>query len=259
MSFPNISDIDPYMNITFEDAIHLLLTSIAIEEVSLSKLMDAETGKLLHAVHACKQKKIALPDVIKLNKSVNHTVKDMLKLHMLLQSKLDQIQDLLPYASAPTPAATCSTKTEDMCSCSLIGKGNGNVTNCCDEFCGHMAELYAFILGCDKTSRTIRYEAGDYDANLSLCAFGCNIEVQTPCYYDDPLVICGTGRVEWHSCSHPDLLNQARFVLTVCNRTGPLLTYRMEITSDCDPTFHHDSGFIPVNSYLSDLCLKLYC
>ena len=40
MSFPNIPDIDPYINITFEDAVNLLLTSIAMEEMSLSRLME---------------------------------------------------------------------------------------------------------------------------------------------------------------------------------------------------------------------------
>ena len=41
MSFPTIPDITPDIDIDFCDAVNLLLSSIALEEISLSRLMDA--------------------------------------------------------------------------------------------------------------------------------------------------------------------------------------------------------------------------
>ncbi len=58
MSFPNIPNISPTIAITREDAINLLLTSIAMEELGLSHIFDAEGGKnsvrARHA-HRCKR------------------------------------------------------------------------------------------------------------------------------------------------------------------------------------------------------------
>ena len=50
MSFPNIPDVDPAIDIDSCHAINLLLASIAMEEISLSKLMDAERDKIQYAL-----------------------------------------------------------------------------------------------------------------------------------------------------------------------------------------------------------------
>ena len=50
MSMPNIPDIDPDINITSEQALNLILTSIAMEEMSLSTLMDAESEKIRYVL-----------------------------------------------------------------------------------------------------------------------------------------------------------------------------------------------------------------
>ena len=44
MSMPKIPNITPRINITLEDSVNLLLTSIAMEEISLSKFMDYVKG-----------------------------------------------------------------------------------------------------------------------------------------------------------------------------------------------------------------------
>lgn len=109
MSFPNIPDINPDINITFDDAINLLLTSIAMEEISLSKMLDAETEKILYvlenSVDCDGENDYSLQDVVAVNKSVNDTIKNMIKLQMLLQFKLENIKEILPSTS------TCSTTT----------------------------------------------------------------------------------------------------------------------------------------------------
>lgn len=115
MSFPNIPDIIPKINITFEDSINLLLTSIALEEISLSDLMDAEKNKILYVLKDCKHKDSLLHDSIAVNKSVNDTIQNMIKLQMLLQFKLEHVKEMIPstttYSTSTTSTSTTTTFT----------------------------------------------------------------------------------------------------------------------------------------------------
>jgi hypothetical protein len=46
MSMPNIPDIKPKIELSFEETVLLLLSSIALEELSLAHIMNAEAKKL---------------------------------------------------------------------------------------------------------------------------------------------------------------------------------------------------------------------
>lgn len=278
MSFPNIPDINPEINITFEDSINLLLTSIAMEEVSLSKLMDAETNKISCVLDDCKHDRCehgsVLHDAIKINKSVDDTIKDMIKLQMLLQFKLDNIKDILPTTSSTTTStssttttthtstcttSTCSTTTKEECFCGLTGNGTGCVPNCCDEFFKGIAELYSFVYSSDAKCRTIRYSVKDSCSSLQLFASDYNVKMQCPGHCCDNLVIFGKGYVKKHSNCSPDITVQANFILTVEHKTPDTLEFRMEIKSDFHPEFDHDSGFIQDKSEISDLRFIICC
>ncbi len=115
MSFPNIPDIKPDINIAFDDAINLLLTSIAMEEISLSKMLDAETDKILHvlgnSMKSDGESDYSFEDVLAVNKSVNNTIKNMIKLQMLLQFKLENIKEILPSTSTSSTTTFTSTST----------------------------------------------------------------------------------------------------------------------------------------------------
>src|SRR5690625_7369040 len=50
VSQPNIPDIDPNISLTREDAINLLLTSIAMEELGLAHIINAEGEKIQYAL-----------------------------------------------------------------------------------------------------------------------------------------------------------------------------------------------------------------
>lgn len=133
MSFPNIPDIDPQINISFEDAINLLLTSIAMEEISLSKLIDAETKKLLCAVEdlECCDSKNAKPllrDTLKINKSIDDMIKNISKLQMLLQYKLDNIKEILPCTNTSSTTST-STSTTTTCTKTTSTKTTSSSTS----------------------------------------------------------------------------------------------------------------------------------
>ncbi|TYQ16891.1 UNVERIFIED_CONTAM: hypothetical protein Cloal_3467 [Acetivibrio alkalicellulosi] len=110
MTFPSIPDINPDIGITFEDAVNLLLASIALEEISLSELINAEIKKTLFILDHFKDTDSLLRDAMDLNRSVNQTIKNVIKLRMLLQFKLDSIIEMLPKTNLAT--TTTSTKTE---------------------------------------------------------------------------------------------------------------------------------------------------
>lgn len=280
MSFPNIPDINPEISITFEDGINLLLTSVAMEEISLSKLMDAETDKIKCVIDDCKHKSImcnhcdhkntTLKDVIEVNKSVDATIKNMIKLQMLLQFKLENIENILAKTSTTSTTSTstttsttstCSTTTKRICNCSLMGTGKGRITNCCDEFNNCMAVLCT-LLSCDENKRAIKYCVKNNIYALYLDAFGCNIKLHCPCHCSDALVVNGTGDVRIYKqcnplCSTVYFNGQMDFRLTVCNKADGVLEFRMEVWS-CTPQIKHDSGFIRVN-VCSNLQLKICC
>lgn len=279
MSFPKIPDIDPYISITFEDAINLLLTSIALEEVSLSKLIDAETNKILCVLNHCKCKDSALQDAIAINKSVDDTIKNIIKLQMLLQFKLENVRELLPSTTTTTTSTsttttttctkttTCTTScttstrtttTKCECGCNLVGKGVGCVSNCCDEFYGQLAVIQAFLFSCDVKNRTLRYSVQNDDANLRMYATSYNINIECPSCHNDKVMIFGKGHIEKKTNCDSEIVGMATFTLIVCDKNGRL-EFKMVIKSDSNPELNHDSGFVKVKNKESDLHLEFSC
>lgn len=91
MSLPNIPDITPRIDLKREEVIHLLLTSVAMDEISLSQILNAEgenMQRLLEREH------VSLEDMIQMNRSVERMLRTMVGKQILLQFKLDQIMEL---------------------------------------------------------------------------------------------------------------------------------------------------------------------
>lgn len=273
MSFPNIPDINPCIDIKQEDAVNLLLTSISMEEMSLSGLIDAETHKILCVMDDCCRKDHTLTDALCINKSVNETIKNITKLQMLLQFKLENVREFFPpqplcppppcppppCPPPPCPPPPCPHPCPPPCPrkhcCSLKGTGRGCVTNRSNEFCGNIAVLHAFIFSDDKNSRNLRYTVKSDEAELSLLASGCNIKVECPHHCYEELVIHGKGRVEKHSHCGPDISVNADFILSVWEKVQGILEFKMEIESECEPALRHNSGIVPVKESCSDIRL----
>ncbi len=89
MSFPNIPNISPEIKLNKKEVIHLLMSSIALEEMSLSHLMNAEGEKIQHVL----SKDPSLHDLMHVNKSVERTMRNIIKQEMLLQFKFEDILD----------------------------------------------------------------------------------------------------------------------------------------------------------------------
>lgn len=91
MSLPNIPDIDPKITLTREDAINLLLASIAMEEIGLSHIIEAESEKIQRVVN---DGRLSISDLLKINDSVERIIRNVIKNQMLLHFKLEDILKL---------------------------------------------------------------------------------------------------------------------------------------------------------------------
>ncbi|BBI32695.1 hypothetical protein [Cohnella abietis] len=88
MSMPNVPDIRPEITLKRDEALNLLLTSIALEEIGLSHIINAEGEKIQRFV---KDHCVDLNDVLKINRSVEIMLRNVIKNQMLLQFKLEDI------------------------------------------------------------------------------------------------------------------------------------------------------------------------
>ena len=88
MSLPNIPNITPNISIDREDAINLLLASVAMEEIGLSHILNAEGEKLQYFL---KKKHQKLRDFMLINDSVNKTLRTIVKSQIMLHLKLEDI------------------------------------------------------------------------------------------------------------------------------------------------------------------------
>jgi hypothetical protein len=92
---PNIPDIKPRIEVSFEESIVLLLSSIALEELSLAHIMNAEAEKIQEVVKSQSCNKLA--DLICIDKSVERILRDVIKKEMLLEFKFENILELRDF------------------------------------------------------------------------------------------------------------------------------------------------------------------
>lgn len=97
MSFPNIPDVSPTISIDKDQAIILLLASVAFEELGLSHIINAEAEKIQYAVGTLPERKLPTPatiaEVIAVNESAANALRNVIKNEMLLTFKLEDIID----------------------------------------------------------------------------------------------------------------------------------------------------------------------
>ncbi|MDF2889731.1 MAG: hypothetical protein K0R80_98 [Clostridia bacterium] len=91
MSMPNIPNISPEIDVNICDVVNLLLASIALEELGLAHIINAEGEKIQEVIgnNPC------LGDLVEIDKSVDRTLQNVIKKEMLLQFKLENVLDLI--------------------------------------------------------------------------------------------------------------------------------------------------------------------
>ncbi|WP_307852050.1 hypothetical protein [Neobacillus rhizophilus] len=93
----------------------MLLASVALEELALAHLLNAEAEKLQFVLGTITPTRttfspavVSLSNLIDLDTSVQRTIRDMIKKEMLLEFKFENILDLIPTICTPTTGATFS-------------------------------------------------------------------------------------------------------------------------------------------------------
>ncbi|NMA89768.1 MAG: collagen-like protein, partial [Amphibacillus sp.] len=98
MSQPNLPNITPDISINRNDVINLLLASIAMEELGLAHIINAEGEKIQYALGTIPGLTPAatLEDILSVNDSVQDTLAMTIKKELLLDNKLNKVVDLVP-------------------------------------------------------------------------------------------------------------------------------------------------------------------
>jgi len=97
MSMPNIPDFNPDINIDRKDAINIIIASIAMEELALAHILNAEGEKIQYVLGTLDDKdpgEVTICDIMAVNESVRKTMRDVIKTEMLLQFKLEDALEL---------------------------------------------------------------------------------------------------------------------------------------------------------------------
>jgi hypothetical protein len=100
MSMPNIPKQCGKIDVTLDESVNLILASIGYEELALAHIMNAEGEKLqsvLGTLHPAipKTKAADIKKILEVNKSVNETLKNVMKKELLLLMKLDSVKELM--------------------------------------------------------------------------------------------------------------------------------------------------------------------
>jgi predicted transcriptional regulator len=107
MSQANIPNITPIISVTMGQVIPLLLSSIALEEIALAHIVNAEAEKIqfvlgtLNTSNVISPTTITISNLLTINQSVSQTLKDVIKKEMLLQFKLENVLKLNDQSMNP--------------------------------------------------------------------------------------------------------------------------------------------------------------
>jgi hypothetical protein len=97
MSQPNIPNITPIISLTRDESINLILSSIAMQELGLSHIMNAEAEKIKYVIGTLSKTGAnpppTLEEINKINCSVRDVLKEVVRTEMVLQSKMDSLKD----------------------------------------------------------------------------------------------------------------------------------------------------------------------
>jgi len=106
---------NPDINIDRENAIDLLLISIAMEELGLAHIINAEAEKIQFILGTLENSAPTAPptlnELLEINSSVESMLKTVIKKEMLLQFKLEDVIELVTTTTTTTSTTTTTTTT----------------------------------------------------------------------------------------------------------------------------------------------------
>ncbi|MGE5370996.1 MAG: hypothetical protein ACM3QZ_03300 [Solirubrobacterales bacterium] len=116
MSFPTIPNVIPSIRVNGEQAVNLLLASIAFEELGLAHIINAEAEKIQFVLGTLAGQATPAPPtlagILSIDESVNRTLRTVIKHQMLLQFKLEDLLNFSPGSATTTTTASTTTTTQ---------------------------------------------------------------------------------------------------------------------------------------------------
>lgn len=264
MSQPNIPNITPIINISREDAINMLIASIAMEEMGLAHIINAEGEKIQYVLSSEINRCASINDIKEINQGVDKIIRDATRLQMLLQEKLETVLILSEGNSECSckPKPSPKPKPKHCPPCSLIGCGSGCINNKSDDFYGFIASVEANTCANLKDDVSFALEYKVFNNREGICransvhmmAIPESIEVicanKSTQYnvgdYFDMLIIKGKGVLSLREKENKICQCTVSFDLTIrINECEQI--FQMLINSK-NPDFSHDSGKVLVSS-----------
>ncbi|WP_368237098.1 collagen-like protein [Bacillus velezensis] len=158
MSQPNLPNITPVVTLSRDDTINLLLSSIAMEELGMAHILNAEGEKIQYAlgtIPGLTGPPSSLADILNLNESVRDTLDSLMKQELLLGSKLDSISNI-PTLAGPTGATGQTGPTGAIGPTGVTGAGLQGIV----AFNPLIAPTYT-------TGQVVLYNGSSYVANVN--------------------------------------------------------------------------------------------
>lgn len=158
VSQPNLPNITPVVTLSRDDTINLLLSSIAMEELGMAHILNAEGEKIQYALGAIPGltgPPSSLADILNLNESVRDTLDSLMKQELLLGSKLDSISNI-PTLAGPTGATGPTGPTGAIGPTGVTGAGLQGIV----AFNPLIAPTYT-------TGQVVLYNGSSYVANVN--------------------------------------------------------------------------------------------
>lgn len=109
MSMPNIPNLNPQINVSRDDAVNIILSSIGMEELSLAHILNAEAEKIQFALGTLETaggQASSMTDILETNKLASKMVRNVIKNQMLLSMKMEDTVDLAEQAQPVTEPVT---------------------------------------------------------------------------------------------------------------------------------------------------------
>lgn len=245
MSFPNIPNITPLISVSVEQTIPLLLSSIALEELALAHIMNAEAEKLqlvlgtLPGATPLSPAVVSLADLLAVNSSVQRTLRDVIKKEMLLEFKFENVLDLINVLNEQLEEEQCT------CSGSIFGGSATSATimqNGITTIASGGTSFTDTVIcpNCNLAASTLNFsfvEMPVVGQNDSF-TFVADVFNQPSCLIipgtnSGTLIVTGEGNLTYNSVT-----SRANFSLQLTElAVGPADNYSIVITSQTDPTF----------------------
>lgn len=270
MSLPNIPNITPIIGINREEALTMILASIALEEMGLAHIINAESEKIRYVLNAGEQQAATLRDIKDVNQGAERIVRDVMKLQMLLQEKLEDVISLSPRPPDPPkppdppipPKPPCPEPPKSKCNSvfALIGCAKGYVHKKCGLFRRGMVSIEsdAYPVHSHDITELLKYKLYSDTGKDAVTALLVAIPDSTAIQYFNRLNSCpivqktrmlvmkGQGVFYIKGWKRECVQSKASFTLVVWDY-GNHQKFQMIIYSS-NEELNHDSGVISITS-----------